>query len=99
MEVKQLYNLIWVIGTWNLGALAFGRFIVNMALTLDALEGSPKQLTKLREGGHALINGNYLNFLEKNQTIANYIFLCLDFHYLCSMIEENSQKDMILAHY
>jgi len=40
-----------------LGALAFGRFIVNMALTLDALEGSHKQLTKLWEGGHALISG------------------------------------------
>ncbi len=36
-------------------ALAFARFIIGMALTLDALEGSPRS----REGGHALISGDF----------------------------------------
>jgi hypothetical protein len=42
-----------------LEASTFGIFIVSMALTLNALEGSPKQLAKLWEGGHAPINGDF----------------------------------------
>jgi hypothetical protein len=41
------------------GSFTSSRFIVGMALTLDALEGSLKQFTKLGEGGRARINGNF----------------------------------------
>jgi hypothetical protein len=53
--------------------LAFGIFIVSMALTLDALEGSPKQLTKLWEGGHASISGDFGPLLELIYDVGNIV--------------------------
>jgi hypothetical protein len=53
--------------------LAFAIFIVNMALTLDALEGSLKQLTKLWEGGHAPISGDFGPLLELVYDVGNIV--------------------------
>jgi hypothetical protein len=58
-----------------LEALTSGKFIVGMALTLDALKGSLRQLTKLGEGGHALISGNFGPLLEQVYDLINIMQL------------------------
>jgi len=46
-----------------------------MALTLDVLEGSLKQLTKLWEGGHAPISGDFGPLLELIYNLGNIVEL------------------------
>jgi hypothetical protein len=44
-----------------------------MPLTFDALDGSPKQLTKLWEGGHAPISGDFGPLLKLVYDLGNIV--------------------------